>query len=360
MYDLDAIRTAHPIVETVCDAGVELRRSGRRFAGRCPFHADGAPSLMVYPETGSYFCFGCNTGGDVIDFVGRLRRTGFKETVEYLSQHGLELDHLPTNVTRLPSRTVFPALTAEELATVDAAATYYAGMLNRYTDVRAYLADRGVGSDLARRLRLGYGGRGLAAHLRSRGLPLDPARRIGLLDGEREPFTGRVVIPDLDAGGHARWLTGRTLGSGSPRYLNLRAPAPLLGLRRAQLRGDRAVIVTEGPFDWLTGCGWELSAVALLGTHASRDALAALHGFRRVYLALDADGPGRHAARALASDLGERATIVDLPRGIHDLNELGQRRDGRTAFLRSLHASHARMEETWSSTTHSNPRARAA
>jgi len=359
MHDLDAIRVAHPIVETVSDAGVELRRSGRRLAGRCPFHADSAPSLVVYPETGSYFCFGCNTGGDVIDFVGRLHRTGFKETVERLAARS-DADRLPANVTRLPSRAAVPSLTRDELAVVDAAAAHYASTLTRYADVRAYLLNRGIGLDGARQLRLGYGGGGLADCLSRRRLSLEAAARIGLLSGEREPFAGRVVIPDLDAGGHARWLTGRALGTGLPRYLNLRAPSPLLGLRRARLRGDRAVVVTEGPFDWLTACGWDFSAVALLGTHASREVLAALRGFRRVYLALDADGPGRRAADALSRELGERAAVVELPRGIHDLNELGQRRDGRPAFMRALHAARAEREEAWTSTPSASRHARAA
>jgi len=364
VYDLDAIRAAHPILEAARDAGLDLRRTGRRLAGRCPFHEDRAPSLVIYPDTGSYFCYGCNVGGDVIDFVGRLQRLGFKETVELLSASGADGANarpLPANVTRFrPRRGAAPDLSGDERTVVEATVEHYAGMLTRYPDVRSYLLNRGVALDTARRLRLGYGGGGLARHLVDRGLSLDTAQRLGLLSAGREAFAGRVIVPDLDAGGRARWLTGRALGDGTPRYLNIRVASPLLGLSQARLAGNRAVIVTEGPFDWITARGWSISAVALLGTHGSRDALRALAGFRRVYLALDTDGPGRGAALTLASDLGSRATVVELPRGIHDLNELGRRRDGRAVFVRSLHEARARMEESWQSPVVRDPRDRAA
>src|SRR5690606_8780154 len=88
-------------------------------------------------------------------------------------------------------------------------------------------------------------------------------------------------------------------------------------------------------------------AVALVGTHASRLALAALRGFRAVYLALDADGPGCRASAQLASGLGTRAITVALPAEAHDVNELGQRRGGRGAFLAALVEARRRREESW-------------
>jgi len=343
MYDVAAIRTAHPIAATVASAGVELRPAGRRLTGVCPFHRDRDPSFVVYPETASWFCYGCHAGGDVIDFVARLRGTTFRETAALLSQG---LPSLPANVTRLPAR---PAarLDAVSLAVIETTVAHYARSLLKYPDVRSYLDRRGISIETACRLRLGYAAGGLAQQLHQSRLGLDTARRLGLLDGDREPFTGRMVVPDLDAGGRAIWLTGRSLAGRGPRYLNVRAPSPLLGLAGARLVGQYAVVVVEGPFDWLTACEWDLPAVALAGTHASRLALAALRGFGTVYLALDADGPGRRASAQLASALGARALTVALPGGTHDLNELGQRRGGRDAFLSSLDEARRRQEESW-------------
>ena len=76
MYDIQSIRRANPITDVITNSGVELRRSRQRLVGRCPFHTDAQPSLVVYPEGASYFCFGCSAGGDVIDFVSRLNGVG--------------------------------------------------------------------------------------------------------------------------------------------------------------------------------------------------------------------------------------------------------------------------------------------
>jgi DNA primase len=150
-------------------------------------------------------------------------------------------------------------------------------------------------------------------------------------------------VPDL-RGGRATWLTGRSLRQGTPRYLNLRLPKPLLGLG---LVGGDDVLVTEGPFDWLTSIRWGMPSVALLGTHVSRSAAQTLTRFRRVYLALDADEAGRRAASQIAADLHDRGVIVDLPPGIHDLNDLGRLPNGRKAFQRCLELSTGKKERTW-------------
>ncbi|MCA9851596.1 MAG: toprim domain-containing protein [Dehalococcoidia bacterium] len=347
MHDVAAIRAAHPIAETVVSAGVELRPSGRRLTGRCPFHRDHDPSFVVYTETASWFCYGCHAGGDVIDFVARLRGTAFRETAAQLSQ-GLPV--LPANVVRLSTRPPAARLDAAALAVVEATVAHCERALLKYRDVRSYLASRGIPMATARRLRLGYAAGGLVQQLRSSGLRPDVAAGLGLIAGDREAFTGRIVVPDLDVQGHATWLTGRALAGSGPRYLNLRAPSPLLGVAQASLVGTEAVVVVEGPFDWLTACEWEVPAVALVGTHASRRVLAALRGFRTVYLALDADGPGRRGSAQIASALGGRALTVSLPRGAHDLNELGQQRGGRDAFLRALAEARTRQEESWQQT----------
>jgi DNA primase len=358
LYDVDAIRAAHPIAETVRDAGVALRRNGRRLTGRCPFHDDRDPSFVVYPETASYFCYGCGAGGDVIDFVGRLRGTDFRETAALLADG---VSPRPVNVVpfRAPRTGAARAPADDEAAVIDAAAEHYARSLQK-REALDYLRRRGIDRAIARELRVGYADGGLAHHLRARGLDVGIARDLGLLSGDRDAFAGRIVVPDLDGAGSARWLTGRAVGAREPRYLNLRAPSPLLGFTRARSLGASAVVLTEGPFDWLTACTWRLHAVALLGTHVSNDTLVALMSFRRIYLALDAGEAGHRARARLVSALGPRATVVPLRKGVHDLNELGRLRDGREAFLGSLYQARARKGESWRETGVRARHARAA
>ncbi|TAJ19195.1 MAG: toprim domain-containing protein, partial [Dehalococcoidia bacterium] len=165
----------------------------------------------------------------------------------------------------------------------------------------------------------------------------------------REPLAGRVIVPNLDRARRATWLTGRAVLHRRLRYLNVEAPSPLLGLAQARARGHRAVVIVEGPFDWLTACEWRIPAVALAGTHLTSVALDELAVFDRIYLALDADEPGRRATVAMVEQIGARASTVALPRGVHDLNELGQVEGGRNALLRALADAHARMGERWQS-----------
>src|SRR5690606_37717028 len=112
----------------------------------------------------------------------------------------------------------------------------------------AYLASRGIDEETASACRLGFGHPDLSGDLRRRPVSLGAARRLGLIHGDRNAFLGRIVIPDL-TDGNACWLTGRLIAGNGPRYLNLRTPSPLLGLSRVE---GEEVVVTEGPFDWLT------------------------------------------------------------------------------------------------------------
>ncbi|MDP2949773.1 MAG: CHC2 zinc finger domain-containing protein [Chloroflexota bacterium] len=344
MYDVRAIRNAHAIEDVASDAGVELRPVGGRLLGRCPFHRDERPSLVVYPHNRSYFCFGCGAGGDVIDFVARLREVEFKEAAAMLAgpstdQRGRK--RAPPQIARSTRERHAQVSSQAEVEVIDAAASFYHDALWRSREALAYLAARGIDRSTAHRCRLGFACHGLADYLRRDGLSLAAARRVGLLVGEEGTMLGRIVIPDVHAG-KARWLTGRALGQATPRYLNLRLPTPLLGL--GLVRGDE-VVVTEGPFDWLTGIQWNLPTVALLGTHTSRSTVQTLARFRRVYLALDADEAGHRAAARLTSALRPRAIAVELPPGVHDLNDLGRSPAGREAFQRCLEDANRRREE---------------
>src|SRR5690606_28166892 len=135
------VRAAHPLIETVLAAGVALARSGTRWRGSCPFHEDRDPSFLLYPRTASWFCYGCHAGGDVIDFVGRLRGLDFRATLALLAR---DVAPLPANVTPLRPARAPEALTEEQRAAVEAAVAHYARTLTRYRDVGGYLAGRGL------------------------------------------------------------------------------------------------------------------------------------------------------------------------------------------------------------------------
>jgi DNA primase len=344
VIDVATVRATYPIAAVVEREGVALRPSGRRLVGSCPLHDDRHPSFTVYPDTGSFYCFGCGAGGDVIAFLARLREVGFREAVALLGGTALPVSRTtPWRMAgsavgeRVPRRATDAPPDAATRSVIAAAADYYHTRLLRSGTAQAYLAGRGVTSAISRRHRLGFAdGRGLDRHLARLGCDLDAAEQVGLLHAGYESFAGRVIIPDLDAAGRATWLTGRAVTATGPRYLSLRLPAPILGLRSEQ---EDEVLLTEGPFDLLTARAWGLPAVALLGTRVSPGVVAALRRFRRVYTALDADPAGTRATRALAEALGARVVPVLMPDGAGDVNDLAQLPDGRRRFLAALRAT---------------------
>ncbi|MCC6629391.1 MAG: toprim domain-containing protein [Chloroflexi bacterium] len=346
--DVDAVKRAHPLAATAARRyGVALRPAGRgRLLARCPLpgHArDRDPSFVVYADQGRYHCFGCRSGGDVIDLVAAIEGLPFVAAVAALTGGP------PPLAARRPAR---PAPRAPPLASpatplaasdpvlgaaLALAVDHYAGRLARDPAARAYLAGRGLDRATVDRWRLGLGG-GLAAELRRRRTSSLPFRRLGLLgrDG-RERFAGRVVIPDLVAG-RPTWLTGRLLpGAADPaarRFDSLPGPRPLLGLGRLPPQRDRVVVV-EGIFDLLLLDAWGWPAVALGGAGWTRAQAAALARFQQVWLLFDADEAGQRATAALAAALGQRATPVAVPAGAKDVGDLATLPDGR-AHLAAL------------------------
>lgn len=145
-------------------------------------------------------------------------------------------------------------------------------------------------------------------------------------------------MPEL-RDGQAVYLVGRaTMKQQRAKYIGLPgAPKPLYGQASAQ--GAREVFVVEGPFDWLTLVNWGYAARGLLGAHLKREHEREFDSVERIYLAMDNDQEGQNAVRTLAVKFGARARVVQLPKGIKDVNELAQRPNGRILFERLVQSS---------------------
>lgn len=339
LVDTDAVKRAHPIEEIVAEYGIVLRPAGYSLIGRCPFHADGGrPNFHVYLETQSWFCYRCQIGGDVISFVERMEGVDFREAVARLagdrrlpSVHRVQsIDH--ENSRRLQRVAWGP----DEYACLAAAVELYHNRLLRTPAALAYVESRGLDRGTIECCRVGYtSGDELRRHLHLHRLPGESATRVGLLRADgRESMAGRVVVPEV-RGGQPIWVIGRIIGlaGGEPKYLGLPGRKPLLGWETAA--GGRVAVVTEGVFDWLTLRSWGYPAVALVGTHARPDVVAALTTFERVLLVLDTDPAGREASYRLAAALGDRAVVVTLP-GVKDVGELAMRSDGPSVFAQAI------------------------
>jgi len=298
---------------------VALKPSGQRFKGRCPFHPDDTPSLMVSPDKGLWHCFGCHAGGDSIGFLMKIERLSFPEALARLAQElGIEV-RVSEGKGRL--------LHANEQAL-----RYFWGELRKPTEKKArdYLLGRGLGEDLWDRYRLGYAPEGWDGLMRALGrLGLETLRDLGLIvSGERghyDRFRDRVMFTIADDQGRPVAFAGRSL-AGEPKYLNtpitsLFVKGTLLyGLdlaRDAIRRVGRAVLV-EGYTDVIgfqtAGIGETVASMGTALTEAQARLIA--RHTDRVVIAYDRDAAGEASALrglVILRGAGLRVEVAVLP-----------------------------------------------
>ncbi|GIW07178.1 MAG: hypothetical protein KatS3mg060_1983 [Dehalococcoidia bacterium] len=290
---------------------VTLRKSGRGFLGRCPFHDDRSPSFTVYPDTWSFHCFGCGADGSGFDFVMRQEGLSFGEALRKLAaQAGVVLPERSTDPTAKERRNRLEALT-------EAAAAYFRDQLLAPAGERArqYLAERGIERRTIEEFGIGYAPAGWDSLLRYLGgLGYTPAEIVTAgLAIEREPrerlydrFRNRVVIPIRNREGKPIAFGARALApDDQPKYLNS-PETPLFSkgstlfaldlAARAIQQADQAIIV-EGYFDAISAHqAGERNVVAQLGTALTdRQVRQLVRLTKRIVLALDADAAGREA-----------------------------------------------------------------
>ncbi|MFZ5775934.1 MAG: DNA primase [Thermodesulfobacteriota bacterium] len=337
---------------------VSLKRAGANLKGLCPFHAEKTPSFTVNPARGTYHCFGCGEGGDVINFVMRYHRLSFVEALRDLARrYQVELPEKPLNPGELERARKRDALYA---VNAKAAELYHAQLLSDPSAqaCRDYLAKRGIPQEIIAEFRLGFAPDNwnfLAPALTRHQLRIETAREAGLLvsrdsGGFYDRFRNRVMFPILDLTGRVVAFGGRILGEGQPKYMNSpESPVfdksrTLFGLyqNREQIRKAGRCLVVEGNFDLLSLVVHGVRHVAApLGTALTQHHVRALKGYAgEVILLFDGDQAGLKAAmRAVPLFLAEQvaARVVVLPdghdpdtfirahgaAGLHDLVEAG-------------------------------------
>jgi DNA primase len=367
--DTEALKRERPLVDVVASYGIALKReSAGTYRALCPFHQERAPSFWIDARDGSnehYWCFGCTAHGDTTTFVMDREGCSFVEACERLSTRGRPpvLEPVERIQRQHPERR-WEQLAADsaEARVLDLAVQVYEHELWQNTRAQAYLHQRAVSEEVARRQRLGYAnGHSLLNWLKkdtrsAEHLPV--AVQLGLVlerpaadddrPAHREFFLDRLVIPELRQG-RPIWCIGRTVeddvqgpvsfeeetpgGAGAtptstaagvnrhsrPKYLGLPGEKPLMGLEHVQER--RAAFVVEGPFDLLAAIGWELPAFAICGTHFPAERLPALDKALAIYGVFDPDRAGQSAAERFAPLFGSRWRPVRLPNSL-DLAEV--------------------------------------
>jgi DNA primase len=331
----DQVRARLNLVDVVRQH-VHLRKRGREWVGLCPFHEEKTPSFGVNEQLQSWFCFGCDRGGDIFKFVELREKVAFPEALRILAElSGVEM---PERSGRDQART---RLKRRILELNTLAVQYYEYVLHSTPagePGRELLQRRGVGEEIARRFGLGYApaGANFAAYLKRRGHGLAEAQAACLVRSDGQDFfQRRLVVPIRDERGQALAFTGRTVVADEVRkYMNTReTPAYVKGrvlfaldLARVEIEKRGHAVLMEGQFDVIVahqlGVG---NAVASSGTALSEDQLSLLKRFTdEVVLSYDNDSAGRAAAfRAIEMAQAQkvRARVVRLPAEAKDPDE---------------------------------------
>ena len=368
---LDAIRRSVDIAELV-SRYVPLKRSGRGRSGLCPFHQEKTPSFYVWPETGTWKCFGCGKGGNGFTFLMEKEGLRFFEAAQQLARDaGIALpeDDDPEAAAR--------AVRAEQLRAVNEwACKHFEAALRPPGGTRGadYFKRRGITGATAREFRLGYAPPGwdnLLIAARRDGVAEADLLDAGLVKersaggGYFDFFHDRVVFPISDARGRVIAFGARTLGDDEPKYLNSRE-TPIFSkgknlyafhLAKSEMLRSGEGAVMEGYTDVILAhqAGYKV-AVAGLGTALTPDQAKQLAQYtKKLWLVYDGDAAGLRAAeKAIPAFLPEsiETRVCVLPGGKDPADVFVE--DGVGAFRASLAASREAFDHLISARTAAN------
>lgn len=306
---------ANTDIESVISPYVNLRRRGKNLVGLCPFHNEKTPSFTVYPENGSFYCFGCGVGGDVITFVRRMENLDYMEAVKQLADRaGMALPEDGYDDTLAKKRTAV-------LAANRAAAKFFHSQLftDRGRHALNYFLDRGLTMETIRHFGLGFAPddwRALKNHLNEQGFDdvlLESANLLRRSDKNGkvsyyDNFRNRVMFPIIDPRGNVIAFGGRVLDDSKPKYINTsdtlvyKKSNGVFALNFAKNGNDGKLIIAEGYMDVIAlhQAGFT-NAVACLGTALTKEQANLLSRYAdEIILSYDADEAGQKAtARAL-------------------------------------------------------------
>jgi DNA primase len=307
--DIATVRSSTDIVALVSQY-TQLKRSGRRWVGLCPFHTEKTPSFSVNQELGVYRCFGCQASGDAITFIREVEHLDFAGAVESLAARaGVALRY--TDRDEGASRKRRARLVDANAAAVE---WYHQRLLSApdAATARRYLRERGLTGDEVRAFRIGWAPEGWDELARALRLPADVLIDAGLAkrnsrNNLMDTFRARILFPIHDPSGDPVAFGGRIMpGATGPKYLNTpetslyKKSKVLYALDRSKARivADDRAIVCEGYTDVIGLARVGLpAAVAPCGTALTDDHVRLLRRYaRRLVLAFDADAAGQAAA----------------------------------------------------------------
>lgn len=324
------------LVDLVSDY-IELKKTGNRYKGLCPFHSEKTPSFFVNPDNNFYHCFGCGAGGDSINFVMEIENLTFVEAVKMLAERsGMELPDMSSHERQLYQE-------REKLFSLNKLAARFYNYLLTETEMGnpalSYLKKRGFDENDVEKFWLGYSPdewRVLLNFLQKKGFSLNLIKKAGLIsEGNNnsyyDKFRNRVMFPIFNNRSEVIAFGGRILDDESdygPKYLNspetqiFSKKKNLYGLHLAKdsLREKNSCIIMEGYTDVIQAHkkGFE-NSIASLGTAFTEDQAKLIKRYaENAYIAYDADTAGNQATLRgldILSRSGINVKVIDLEEG---------------------------------------------
>lgn len=328
---VEEVKKRLDIVE-IASGYTQLTKAGRTYRGLCPLHSEKHGSFFVYPEDGSWHCFGaCNTGGDIFSLVMKKEGLSFGEALKMLAEKaGIEV----------PQKTTGREDDLEPIYQINLKAAYYFNNLllksSRAEKARQFLKERGVAEETIERFVLGYSlpdWEDLKDFLEVQGFSEELIILSGLAirsDTGRsyDRFRDRLIFPIRDIKGRVVGFGGRALDDTMPKYLNSGETAVFnkgklvygIDLAREAIRKEDRAVIVEGYMDTIIAHQYGFSnTVASMGTAVTEDQIYQLKKLtQNIILALDSDQAGEEAmirCTSYENVLSNEIKVIQLPQG---------------------------------------------
>lgn len=329
---IEEVLDRNDIVDVVSQY-VQLKKKGANYWGLCPFHGEKTPSFSVNANQQFYHCFGCHAGGDAINFIQKVERMDFKESVTYLAERAsLEMPKSTRNENYIPTDEKEKMYSAMK----DAARWFRTNLFESVgSDAREYIARRGISDTVLKRFGLGYApddwGK-LVEYMQEKGISKELLFKVGLAKEKNgkyyDAFRNRIIFPIIDRRMRIIGFGGRVMDDSKPKYLN--SPETPIFNKRYNLYGIHTlnkmksvdqIMIVEGYMDVISlhQAGYT-KVLASLGTALTQGQAKLLKRYsNEIYISYDGDTAGQKATLKGLDVLqaeGLKVKVITMPEGV--------------------------------------------
>lgn len=320
-------------IESVISSYVSLKRRGKNLVGLCPFHNEKTPSFTVYPENGSFYCFGCGVGGDVFSFVKLIENLDYVDAIRYLAEKS-GINIVETQVDNSLQRV---RNTIYDINRETARFFHSYLMSDKGKWALDYLLGRGLTLSTIKHFGLGAAPDGwdtLLNHLKAQGFTVADMVAANVVSKSSkgtyyDRFRKRVMFPIINVRGRVVAFSGRAMpgdDKAGGKYVNTadtlvyKKSENLFGMNFAKNCSEERVILVEGNMDVVSlhQAGFE-NTVAALGTAFTAEEAKLLSRYtKEIVLTLDADTAGQKAVKRageILKDTGLNVRVIVIPDG---------------------------------------------